>query len=49
MPCLVLQVRNKLKYVSDKDRKTFKKNLKTIYNAPSEMEGRKALDEVPAT
>ena len=46
--CLVHQVRNTLKYVSDKDRKAFAKDLKTIYNAPSEQEGREALDEVTA-
>ena len=46
--CLVHQVRNTLKYVADKDRKAFAKGLKTIYNAPSEQEGRKALDEVKA-
>ena len=46
--CLVHQVRNTLKYVADKDRKEFAKDLKTIYNAPSEKEGRKALDEVTA-
>ena len=44
--CIVHQVRNTLKYVADKDRKAFAKDLKTIYNAPSEKEGRKALDEV---
>ena len=47
--CLVHQVRNTLKYVTDKDRKAFAKNLKTIYNAPSEEEGRQALDEVKET
>ena len=44
--CIVHQVRNTLKYVADKDRKEFAKDLKTIYNAPSEQEGREALDEV---
>ena len=44
--CIVHQVRNTLKYVSDKDRKAFANDLKMIYNAPSEQEGRKALDEV---
>ncbi len=39
-------IRNTLKYVSDKDRKAFANDLKTIYNAPSEQEGREALDEV---
>ncbi len=46
--CLVHQVRNTLKYVSDKDRKAFANDLKTIYNAPSEQEGLDALDEVTA-
>ena len=40
--CFVHQVRNTLKYVPDKDRKAFAKDLKTIYNAPTEEEGRKA-------
>ena len=44
--CLVHQVRNTLKYVPDKDRKAFAKDLKTIYNAPTEEEGRKVLDKV---
>ena len=42
--CIVHQVRNTLKYVSDKDRKAFANDLKTIYNAPSEQEGREALE-----
>ena len=46
--CLVHQVRNTLKYVADKDRKAFANDLSTIYNAPSEKEGRAALDEVTA-
>ena len=33
--CIVHQVRNTLKYVSDKDRKAFANDLKTIYNASS--------------
>ena len=33
--CIVHQVRNKLKYVSDKDRKEFAADLKKIYNAPN--------------
>lgn len=44
--CLVHQVRNTLKYVAEKDRKAFAKDLKTIYAAPSEKEGREALDAV---
>ena len=44
--CIVHQVRNTLKYVADKDRKAFATDLKKIYNAPSEKEGREMLDEV---
>ncbi len=47
--CFVHQVRNTLKYVPDKDRKAFAKDLKTIYTAPSEKEGREALDKVSET
>ena len=34
--CIVHQVRNTLKYVPDKDRKEFAKDLKTIYHASTE-------------
>jgi len=44
--CIVHQVRNTLKYVPDKDRKAFAKDLKTIYHAPNEEKAREALDEV---
>lgn len=44
--CIVHQVRNTLKYVADKDRKLFAADLKKIYHAPSEKEGREILDEV---
>lgn len=44
--CLVHQVRNTLKYVSDKDRKEFASDLKTIYNAANENIGMQARDEV---
>ena len=44
--CIVHQVRNTLKYVSDKDRKAFATDLKKIYNAPTEAAGREALDDV---
>ncbi len=47
--CLVHQVRNTLKYVAEKDRKAFAKDLKTIYNASSESAGREALDRVTET
>lgn len=44
--CIVHQVRNTLKYVADKDRKAFAKDLKTIYNAPNEEQGRINRDQV---
>lgn len=44
--CIVHQVRNTLKYVPDKDRKEFSKDLKTIYNAANEEQGRKNRDYV---
>ena len=44
--CIVHQVRNTLKYVSDKDRKAFATDLKTIYHAPTEEQARVALDRV---
>lgn len=34
--CILHQVRNTLKYVSDKDRKSFATDLKTIYQVPAE-------------
>ena len=42
--CIVHQVRNTLKYVPEKDRKAFARDLKTIYQAANEENGRKALD-----
>lgn len=42
--CMVHMVRNTLKYVASKDMKSFAADLKTIYNAVSEDEGRKARD-----
>lgn len=44
--CIVHQVRNTLKYVSEKDRKEFAKDLKTIYNAPNEEQGRMNRDRI---
>ena len=44
--CLVHQVRNTLKYVADKDKKSFAADLKKIYNAASEQSGRDMLDTV---
>ena len=44
--CIVHQVRNTLKYVSDKDRNAFANDLKTIYNAPNEEQGRANRDRI---
>jgi len=44
--CIVHQVRNTLKYVGEKNRKEFAKDLKMIYHAPSEEAGRNKLAEV---
>lgn len=43
--CVVHQIRNSLKHVSWKDRKEMAKDLKSIYQAPSETEGSAALDD----
>ena len=42
-------VRNTLKYVADKDKKSFANGLKTIYHAPDEQTALRRLDEVRAT
>jgi transposase-like protein len=44
--CIVHQIRNTLKYVSDKDRKEFAKDLKRIYTAPNEETGYEQMLEV---
>ena len=44
--CIVHQVRNTLKYVSDKDKKAFATDLKKIYHAVNEEEGYKIMQEV---
>lgn len=44
--CIVHQVRNKLKYVTNKDMKAFAKDLKTIYTAPDEKTALKQLETV---
>lgn len=46
--CIVHQVRNTLKYVADKDKKEFAKDLRTIYTAADEKAGRKQVDTVTA-
>jgi len=44
--CIVHQIRNTLKYVSYKDRRSFAHDLKSIYTAPSEEAGITALNSV---
>lgn len=44
--CIVHQVRNTLKYVSDKDKKEFSTDLKTIYHAPSEEKGHENMIKI---
>jgi len=44
--CIVHVVRNTLKYVSDKDKKAFANDLKTIYHAPDEQTGYARMQEV---
>lgn len=46
--CIVHQIRNTLKSIPEKDRKAFARDLKTIYQAANEEDGRKALDCVTA-
>lgn len=44
--CIVHQVRNTLKYVSEKDKKAFATDLKQIYHAINEEQGYKIMQEV---
>ena len=44
--CIVHQVRNTLKYVGEKNKKEFAKDLKTIYHAPSEEAALEQLERV---
>ena len=46
--CIVHQVRNTLKYVTEKDRKPFAADLKTIYHASNEEKALEALEKVTA-
>lgn len=46
--CIVHVVRNTLKYVADKDKKAFAKDLKTIYHAPDEQTGHARMEAVSA-
>lgn len=43
--CIVHQIRYSTRFVSYKDRKPFCKDMKKIYTAPNEEEGKRALDE----
>lgn len=43
---IVHQVRNTLKYVADKDKKEYAKDLKTIYQAPSEEIAHKNMEQI---
>ncbi len=44
--CIVHQVRNTLRYVAEKDKKEFAKDLKSIYHAPNEEIGYQNMLEV---
>ena len=44
--CIVHQVRNTLKYVADKDKKEYAKDLKTIYQASSEEIAHKNMEQI---
>jgi len=44
--CIVHQVRNTLKYVSDKDKKAFATDLKKIYHAANEAAGHEKMLEI---
>ena len=44
--CIVHQVRNTLKHVSDKDKKEFAKDLKSIYHASNEEQGHSIMLKV---
>ena len=44
--CIVHMVRNTLKYVANKDMKSFSGDLRTIYTAPDEKSAVKRLEEV---
>lgn len=46
--CIVHQIRNTLKYVSEKNKKEFAADLKTIYQAPSEKAALEQLERVTA-
>lgn len=47
--CIVHQIRNSLKYVASKDSKAFMKDLKGVYQAPTESSALSALDSLETT
>ena len=47
--CIVHMVRNTLKHVADKDKKTYANDLKTIYHAPDEARGYAQMQAVAET
>ena len=44
--CIVHMVRNTLKYVAHKDKKAFAADLRSIYHAPNEQQGRQTMLDV---
>ena len=44
--CVVHLIRNTLKYIASKDQKAFMKDLRTVYNAPTEEAAQVALDKL---
>ena len=47
--CIVHMVRNTLRYVSDRDKKAFANDLKTIYHAVDEQQAYKNMEQVSET
>lgn len=44
--CVIHQIRNTLKYIASKNQKEFMKDLKPVYQAPTEEAGLLALDKL---
>lgn len=44
--CVIHQIRNSLRYIAHKNKKDFMKDLKPVYQAPTEELGRKELDNL---
>jgi transposase-like protein len=47
--CVIHLIRNTLKYIASKDQKLFMKDLRTVYNAPTEEAAMVALDKLEET